>query len=60
MGNPKFVWKARVIEQAEFRQIIMSSQHMFAGTACAKASVNWVGEINKSIDSLDGNKNQQR
>ena len=50
MGNPKFVWKARVIEWAEFRQIIMSSQHMFAGTACAKDSVSWAGGISKSID----------
>lgn len=60
MGNPKFVWKARVIEWAEFRQIIMSSQHMFASTACAKDSVSWAGGISKSIDSPDGNENQQR
>lgn len=44
MGNPKFVWKARVIEQAEFKQKTMNSQNKFTGTACAKVTVNWQGE----------------
>lgn len=50
MGNPKFVWKARVIEQAEFRQTTRNSQSKFAGKACTEASVNWAGGINTSID----------
>lgn len=40
MENPKFVWKARVIEQAEFKQITEISQNKFTGGACAKAFVN--------------------
>ena len=50
MGNPKFVWKARVIEQAECIQTTGISHSTFAVKACTEASVNWAGGINTSID----------